>query len=213
MRDAADWLEHYRRFWEQSFDRLDAYLREPQLQRREENVTAIDAKTRSRAGAQESGFVISRVFDAPRELVWKAFTEAERLKHWWGPKGFTIGKCEVDLRPGGIFRYSLRSPDGQDMWGRFVYREIAAPERLVAIVSFTDEQGEIARHPLSPSWPLEILSTLTFAEHGSGTKLTVRWAPHNATEAERQTFEAGHDSMRQGWTGTLDQLADYLARA
>lgn len=172
-------------------------------------MTAIDR----RAGAQESGFVISRVFDAPRELVWKAFTEAERLKHWWGPKGFTIGKCEVDLRPGGIFRYSLRSPDGQDMWGRFVYREIAAPERLVAIVSFTDEQGEIARHPLSPSWPLEILSTLTFAEHGSGTKLTVRWAPHNATEAERQTFEAGHDSMRQGWTGTLDQLADYLARA
>ena len=158
-------------------------------------------------------FVITRVFDAPRERVWRAFTESECLLHGWGPKGFTTHHAEVDLRPGGLFRYGLRSPDGQDLWGRFVYREIAAPERLVVIVSFTDEQGDVIRHPWSPTWPLETLSTLTFAEQAGKTTLTVRWAPHAATEAERETFNAGHDSMRQGWTGTLDQLEAYLAKA
>jgi uncharacterized protein YndB with AHSA1/START domain len=97
--------------------------------------------------------------------------------------------------------------------GRLVYREIAPPERLVFIVSFTDEQGRIARHPWSPSWPLEILSTVTFAERDGRTTLTVRWVPHEASETERQTFAAGRDGIRAGWTGTLDQLAAYLANA
>jgi uncharacterized protein YndB with AHSA1/START domain len=163
--------------------------------------------------AKDGEFVITRTFDAPRERVWQAFTEADHLIHWWGPKGFSVRDCEVDLRPGGLFRYGLRSPDGQDMCGRFVYREITAPERLVCIVSFTDEKGEVIRHPWNATWPLEVLSTVTFAEHDGRTTLTVRWAPHAATNAERQTFEAGHDSMQQGWTGTLDQLAAYLAQA
>lgn len=156
-------------------------------------------------------FVITRVLDAPRERVWQAFTESERLMHWWGPKGFATNHAEVDLRPGGLFRYGLRSPDGQDMWGRFVYREIVPPERLVSIVSFTDEKGEVIRHPWSATWPLEVLSTVAFVEQAGKTTLTVRWAPHAATEAERQTFDEGHDSMRQGWGGTLDQLEAYLA--
>ena len=158
-------------------------------------------------------FVITRVFDAPRELVWKAHTECEHLMHWWGPKGFTMRSCKLDLRPGGIFHYRLRSPDGRDMWGKFIYREIVAPERLVFIVSFSDEQEGVTRHPMSPAWPLETLSTMTFAEDDGGTKLTVRWAPYNATQEERKTFETAHDGMQQGWTGTFDQLADYLAKA
>jgi uncharacterized protein YndB with AHSA1/START domain len=176
-------------------------------------VSATDADARTAAGAAAGEFVITRVFDAPRELVWKAFTEPERLLHWWGPKDFETLSCTVDLRPGGVFHYHLRSPDGQDVWGKFVYREIVAPERLVCIVSFSDEKGGIARHPFSPTWPLQILSTVTFVEHEGGTRLTVHWAPHAATESERETFEAGRDSMRQGWTGTLDQLAAYLAKA
>ena len=157
--------------------------------------------------------VFTRVFDAPRELVWKAHTECEHLVHWWGPKGFTMRSCKLDLRPGGIFHYCLRSPDGRDMWGKFIYREIVAPERLVFIVSFSDEQAAVTRHPMSPAWPLETLSTMTFAKDNGRTKLTVRWAPHNATQEECKTFAAGHDGMRQGWGGTFDQLADYLGKA
>jgi uncharacterized protein YndB with AHSA1/START domain len=161
---------------------------------------------------KSTDFVISRTFDAPRDLVWQTHTDCNHLKHWWGPKGFTVFSCKIDLRPGGIFHYGLRSPSGQDMWGKFVYREIVAPERLVFIVSFADEKGNAVRHPMSPTWPLETLSTLTFAEKDGKTTLTVRWTPHAATQIERDTFDAGHDSMRQGWGGTMDQLAEYLAK-
>jgi uncharacterized protein YndB with AHSA1/START domain len=157
-------------------------------------------------------FVISRELDAPRDLVWKAFTETERLKHWWGPKGFKVMSAKLDLRPGGLFHYGLQSPDGHAMWGKFIYREIVAPERLVSVVSFSDEQAGVTRHPMSETWPLETLSTITFAAHGGKTMLTVQWVPVNATEEERKTFDAAHASMQQGWTGTMDQLADYLAK-
>ena len=171
------------------------------------------AEHRADGPAEERAFVISRVLDAPRALVWAAWTEPERLKHWWGPKGFTVRDCRLDLRAGGLFHYCLRTPDGQDMWGRFVYREIVAPERLVSVVSFSDESGGVARHPMNPGWPLETLSIVTFDEQRGATKLTVRWLPWNATDAERAAFDAGHPSMQQGWTGTLDQLAGYLANA
>ena len=159
-------------------------------------------------------FVISRVFDASRDLVWKAFTEPERMKQWWGPKGFTVVASKMDLRPGGTYHYGMKAPDGTAMWGKFVYREVAAPQRMVFINSFSDEAGGITRHPLAPAWPLELLSIFTFEEEPGGkTKFTIRWSPHNATEEERKTFAASHDGMRQGWTGTLDQLAEYLAKA
>jgi uncharacterized protein YndB with AHSA1/START domain len=166
------------------------------------------------AGAPaESEFVLTRVFDAPRDLVFRAWTEPERLKQWWGPKGFTMLSCRLDLRPGGVFHYGMRSPDGRAMWGKWVFREVVAPERLVFVVSFADEEGNPVRHPFAPDWPLEVLSTLTFAEHEGKTTLTLRGVPLAATEAERKAFEAGHEPMRKGWAGTLDQLAEHLARA
>jgi uncharacterized protein YndB with AHSA1/START domain len=163
------------------------------------------------AAADASEFVMSRVLDAPRELVWRAFTEPAHLRQWWGPKGFEVLHCQVDLRPGGRFHYQLRAPNGQEMWGRFIYREIVPPERLVYIVSFSDPQGGVTRHPWSPSWPLHTLGTLTFAEHAGRTTLTLRWTAYEATAEELATFAAGLDSVRQGWTGTLDQLAAHLA--
>ena len=75
-------------------------------------------------------FLISREFDASCELVWKSWTEAGRLKQWWGPKGFVVHTCKVDLRPGGMFHYGMTAPDGSEMWGRFIYREIDRPRRL-----------------------------------------------------------------------------------
>jgi uncharacterized protein YndB with AHSA1/START domain len=158
-------------------------------------------------------FVISRVFDAPREHVWKAWTEGAQLKQWWGPAGFKVHTCKVDLRPGGVFLYGMTTPDGKDMWGRFVYREIQAPKKLVFIVSFSDPQGGVTRHPWSANWPLHTLSTVTFEEQGRKTKVTVQWVPHDATEVERKTFDEGRDSMKQGWGGTMDQFADYLKKA
>lgn len=92
-------------------------------------------------------FLLTRVFDAPRELVWEAWTEAERLERWWGPKRCRTSVIKLDLRPGGIFHHALHWSQGQDMWGKFVYREIAAPERLVLVNSFADEEGRIAPAP------------------------------------------------------------------
>lgn len=160
----------------------------------------------------ERPFIITRVFDAPRDLVWKTWTEREHMQ-WWGPKGVTIHHAKLDLRPGGMFHYCMRTPDGRDMWGKWVIREVLKPEKLVFINSFSDEAGGLSRHPMSATWPLETLSTITFAAQNDKTQLTIQWLPVNATDAERKTFDEGHESMRGGWTGTLDQLTAYLAQA
>jgi uncharacterized protein YndB with AHSA1/START domain len=158
-------------------------------------------------------FEISRVVDAPRDRVWQAWTETERLKQWWGPKGFVVTHCKVDLRPGGTMHYCLRMPDGKEMWGKFAYREIVKPERLVFVNSFSDPKGGVTRHPGHASWPLEMLSTILFEELGGKTKVTVQWVPADtSTEAERKTFDEGRDSMKMGWTGTFEQFADYLKK-
>jgi len=157
-------------------------------------------------------FVLSRTFDAPRDVVWKVFTDPEHMKNWWGPKGFTVIQQKMDFRPGGIYHYGMKAPNGAPMWGKFVYREIVPPEKLVLINSFSDEAGGITRHPMSPTWPLEMLSVFTFEDvPGGKTRFTVRWSAHEASEEERKTFDTSHDSMRQGWGGTMDQLAAYLA--
>ncbi len=106
-------------------------------------------------------FVISRTFDTPRDLVWKCFTDPERMKQWWGPKGFKVIASKMDLRPGGSYLYGLQSPAGQSMWGKFVYREVVPPEKLVLINSFSDEKGGTTRHPGNENWPLQMLSTFT----------------------------------------------------
>lgn len=155
-------------------------------------------------------FEIVRVFDAPRTRVWRAWTEAEQLRHWWGPAGFKVHTCKLDLRPGGVFLYGMTSPDGSEVWGRFVYREIEPPAKLAFIVSFSDPQGAVTRHPWSPDWPLHIGSTILFDDLGGRTRVTVQWLPHEATDIERSSFEKGRESMKQGWTGTLDQFNRYL---
>jgi uncharacterized protein YndB with AHSA1/START domain len=157
-------------------------------------------------------FVISRAFNAPRRLVWQAWTEAERLAQWWGPKGCAIRVLKLDVRPGGVFHYAMQFQPGHEMFGIFVYRDIAAPERLVFVNSFADAQGGVTRAPFSPTWPLEVLNELTLAEQAGMTTLTLRGGPINATHEERRTFAGMFDSMRQGFAGTFDQLAVHLAK-
>jgi uncharacterized protein YndB with AHSA1/START domain len=164
------------------------------------------------AQPKNADFVIARVFDAPRELVWHCFTDPNRLKEWWGPKGCTIVASKMDLRVGGTYLGAMRDPEGRVMWGKFVYREIMPPERLVWAHSFCDETGGISRHPLSATWPLELLTTVTFEEQAGGkTKVTLVWSPLNASAEERQTFDAAHGGMRGGWDGTFERLEAYLA--
>jgi uncharacterized protein YndB with AHSA1/START domain len=164
------------------------------------------------AGTAVEDFVISRTFHAPRELVWKVFTDPEHMNHWWGPKGFTMRTAKMDFRPGGTYHYCMSSPDGHEMWGKFVYSEIVPPEKLVVINSFSDEKGSLTRHPMSSTWPLEMLSTFTFTEKDGKTTFTVRWSPLNASAEERKTFDEGRAGMQGGWGGTLDQLEAYLAK-
>lgn len=156
-------------------------------------------------------FEITRVFDAPRERVWRAFTEAKHLVNWWGPKGFQLHVAALDLRPGGTLHYRMTAPNGHLMWGKFVYREIAPPERMVFVVSFTDDTLTPVRHPMSATWPLEVVNTLTLTEEAGKTTLTLSGGPINATEEEVVTFLGGRESMQKGFDETFDNLEQYLA--
>jgi uncharacterized protein YndB with AHSA1/START domain len=164
------------------------------------------------AAAGKHEFTLTRTFDAPRTLVFQAWTQPEHLKRWWGAQGCTIGACEVDLRTGGKFHYCMKMPNGMDLWGIFIYREITPPERLVFTNSLSDPQGNIARHPFSPKWPLEILNTLTLTQQGDKTTLNLHGIPLNATEEELIAFEGGMIFMEKGLVGTLEQLDAYLAK-
>jgi len=158
-------------------------------------------------------FELTRVFDAPRAVVFKAWTDSEHLKRWWGPAGCELGACNVDLKPGGSFHYSIRMPNGPEIWGKFVYREILPPERLVFVNCFSDAAGNLTRHPFSPTWPLEILNTITFAEQFGKTTLTLLANPINATPEELKTFREGMIFLEKGLEGSLEQLAAYLTKA
>jgi uncharacterized protein YndB with AHSA1/START domain len=152
--------------------------------------------------------LITRVFDAPRELVFKAWTEPERLKRWWGPKGYTTPYCEIDLRPGGIIFYCMRSPEARDYWGRGVFREIVVPERIVLTNSFADAQGNVVsptHYGMSPEWPLETLLTVTFEEEAGKTRVTLSY--------EGVPPGADRDGSQQGWSEILECLGEYLAKA
>ncbi|MCD6049041.1 MAG: polyketide cyclase, partial [Verrucomicrobia bacterium] len=134
------------------------------------------------------------------------------LMQWWGPAGFKMDKATVDLRPGGSFHYGMSGPGGMTMWGKFTYREIVAPERLVFLLSFSDEKGGVTRHPGHTGWPLQMLKVLTLTEQNGQTTLTLRGVPFNATATEQQVYLEHHSSMHGGFSASWDQLATYLAK-
>jgi uncharacterized protein YndB with AHSA1/START domain len=154
-------------------------------------------------------FVISRTFKAPLDRVWKAWTEPEQMAQWWGPGSADVKT--LDLKPGGLFHYRMLSPQGQEMWGRMVFREIVPKERLVFINSFSDPECGLTRHPMAPEWPLQMHTTISFTEAGGKTTVTVEWLPYEATESECETFDKGRDSMQAGWSGTFETLEGHLA--
>jgi uncharacterized protein YndB with AHSA1/START domain len=158
--------------------------------------------------AQEQALVITRVFDAPREVVFKAWSDPEMAKRWWGPKGFTTPVAKIDFRVGGKFLNCMRSPDGQDYWSTGVYQEIVVPERIVCTDSFADADGNVvpaSHYGMTGDVPTEMLITVTFEDQGGKTKMTLR---HEGLPAgEHQT------GANQGWNESFDKLADYLKAA
>lgn len=169
-------------------------------------------QTLTRLGEHLAGeFVVTRLFDAPRDKAWRAWIEPERLAVWFGPKDVPVVKSAMDLRVGGVYHYGLKTPDGKTMWGKWTFREIVAPERLLFVNSFSDENQGVTRHPMSPNWPRELLTTILFDDLGGKTLLTVKWLPLNPTDVERKTFDDARPSMGGGWGGTLDKFALYMA--
>lgn len=155
-------------------------------------------------------FVITRVFNAPRKLIFDAFTQPKHLAHWWGPKGMALEVINLDLRPGGIFHYGMKTPDGHEMFGVFKYIEIVSPEKIAFINAFADKDGNLIRAPFNPLWPLEVYNVWTLTEENGKTTLTLKGRPHNASDEENKMFDAGMPSMQQGFGGTFDQLDAYL---
>jgi uncharacterized protein YndB with AHSA1/START domain len=161
--------------------------------------------------AAENALVIERVFDAPRELVWKAWTEPERLMRWHGPKDFTCPHYEADFRVGGKYLACMHGPPGsdfdRDFWSTGVYREIVPLERIVCTDSFADEKGNVVpatHYGMEGDFPLEMLVTVTFEDLGGRTKMTLR---HEGLPAGEMREGAGG-----GWNESFDKLAEYLAQ-
>jgi uncharacterized protein YndB with AHSA1/START domain len=155
---------------------------------------------------------ITHIFNAPRELVFKAFTESEHLQNWWGPKGWTFDVSKSDIRPGGVFHYSQKPADGNVMWVKFEYGEIITPEKIIYTSIFSDEEGNTVRAPFNSSWPMETLNTITFIEDEGKTTLSIIVVPVSPTEEEIRTFEDSREMMQEGFTGTFDQLDEYLIK-
>jgi uncharacterized protein YndB with AHSA1/START domain len=161
--------------------------------------------------ALEDENVIVRTFAAPRERVFQAWTEADWLARWWYPAGGSVEVHRLELRPGGLFHYAQQLPGGPQQWGRFTYREITAPERLVYVSAFSDAAGALVRAPWSPTWPAELLNVLTLSEQQGQTTLELRGGPINASAAERATFAAARPMLAQGFAPFFARLDELLA--
>src|SRR6185503_4359023 len=150
--------------------------------------------------------VITRVFDAPRELVWKAWTDPEHVVRWWGPKNYTSPVCKIDFRVGGKYLFCMRSPEGKDYWSTGTYREIIPPEKIVVTDSFADSEGNVvpaSEYGMPGEFPLELQVTVTFEDLGDGkTKMTLR----HVGLPEGQMGEMAAD----GWNQSFDKLAESL---
>lgn len=152
--------------------------------------------------------VLERVFNAPRELVFKVFSDGEHLKQWWGPRGWEVTVSKMDFRPGGQWHYCMKCSDqnqgdfyGMESWGKSVYQEIEEPEKIVYIDYFSDAEGNIAE-----GMPATTV-TMTFEELDGKTKLVNRGV-YESAEALQSVIDMG---MEEGITQTWDRLEEYLA--
>ncbi|NUM55834.1 MAG: SRPBCC domain-containing protein [Candidatus Hydrogenedentes bacterium] len=139
--------------------------------------------------------LITRVLDAPRELVFKVWTQPQHLAQWWGPKNFTTPDCNIDVRPGGFYRIHIRSGEGKDYWMQGVYREVVEPERLVFTFSWDTPEGKRGH---------ETIVTVLFEDANGKTKFTFHQAVFES--------DSSRNDHNTGWSECFDRLAAYVAR-
>ena len=156
------------------------------------------ARSNSAADPAKRSLVITRIFDAPRGVVFKMWIDPKHMAQWWGPEGFTNPVCEIDARPGGAIRIVMHSPDGVDHRMTGVFREVVEPERLV----FTNMAMDLEGNTL-----LEGLTTVTFAEHGGKTKLTLETSAAGVAARAPGMLKG----MEEGWRQSLDRLETLVA--
>jgi uncharacterized glyoxalase superfamily protein PhnB/uncharacterized protein YndB with AHSA1/START domain len=152
---------------------------------------------------------IVREFNAPKDIVFDAFSSAEALAEWWGPVGFSIKVNSFEFRVNGVFHYKMEA-DGMKMWGRFVYKKIERPDIIEFISSFSDETGAVQRAPFPQLIPLEIFNSLSFEQVEDKTILRLTAYPVNADEKEQMAFNDLESSMQKGYGGTFTKLDRYL---
>lgn len=154
-------------------------------------------------------YLLERTFDAPRELVWKTWTDPELLPRWYGPNAKTIVHS-FDLRPGGLWLGEMQW-GGNSQFQKVEYTEVSPTERLVWLHSSTDAAWNIIPSPMMADWPRVLLTTVTFAIAGDQTNLRLTWIPHDATKAEIDCFAAAIGGMGKGWNSGMDLLEKLLA--
>jgi uncharacterized protein YndB with AHSA1/START domain len=162
--------------------------------------------------SNEPTFTIERIFNAPRDLVWKAWTDPKLFPQWFGPtKGSECKVLAFELKVGGVLHSEINSPYGH-MYGKFTYQEIAPKSKLSWLHSFADEKGNVIQAPHNTNWPRELLTSIYFEDAGDKTHLKLTWVPVKPTDAERQCFADGLSGMSQGWGGTFGLLEEFLAK-
>jgi len=154
-------------------------------------------------------FVLEREFKAPRELVWRAWTDPELLPRWYGPQVETVIHRH-DLKPGGLWLTEMKWGENAK-YDKVEFIEISPPEKLVWLHSPTDADWNISANPMMPDWPRVLHTTVTFEAHGEATKTRLTWVPHEASEAELAFFAGALSGMDKGWGTGMDLLADLLA--
>ena len=154
-------------------------------------------------------FTLVHSFNAPKELVFNAFGNAEALNEWWGPVETRNSVIKLDFRPGGIFHYKMES-NGKINYGRFLFGRIVPHDLLEFTNAFSDEHAKIVKPPFDIQLPLEIFYQLTFTEKNGRTTITMTGEPVNASAGEVEGFGSINAGMQEGFGKTFDQLAKYL---
>ncbi|PZX54816.1 SRPBCC family protein [Algoriphagus chordae] len=157
---------------------------------------------------------ITRYFTQSKDEVYNAFTTAESLQQWWGPTGYEMKVKTFEFYPEGIFHFVLRDKDGNEMWAKWIIKDIKESSKLQVINCFSNEAGETVKAPEVPfgaDWPKEMILDLEFYEEDGKTRIDLVSLPHNASDASKQVFSDNIGNMEQGFAGTFDQLEKYLA--
>ncbi len=160
-------------------------------------------------------FVINRSFDVPLETMFEMWTNPEHFSNWLPPTGFEMQFIRCDIKSGGSTFYCMTGSGGMKMYGRAHYLEIEKPHRIVYTQEFCDENENISRHPMAPTWPATMLSTVILSAEGpEQTRVTITWECYgDTTPEELATFVQERGGMTQGWTGSFDKLEAYLSSA